>query len=78
MPIIKILFFGQLGEQIGKSSLEMDDVNTTDQVIEALKSQYPILQHHTFQLALDKEIINENTSVTGGQVLALLPPYAGG
>ena len=78
MPIIKILFFGQLGEQIGKSSLEMNDVNTTDQIIEALKSQYPILQHQTYQLALDKEIINEHTPVTGGQVLALLPPYAGG
>ncbi len=78
MPLIKILFFGQLGEQIGKLSLEMNEVDTTDQIVNELKSRYPILQHQTYQIALDKEIINENTPVTAGQVLAFLPPYAGG
>jgi len=78
MSIIKVLFFGQLGEQMGSSSLEMNDVQTTDEIIELLKNKYPILRTHTYQIALDKEIINENTPVTTGQVLALLPPYAGG
>jgi molybdopterin converting factor small subunit len=78
MSVIKILFFGQLVEKIGRSSLEMKDVDTTDQIIDVLKRQYPILNHHTYQIALDKEIISDNTPVTSGQVLALLPPYAGG
>lgn len=78
MPSIKILFFGQLSEQLGISSLNMDGVNTSDQIIHNLKNQYPILKHQTFQIALDKEIINENTPIKYDQVLALLPPYAGG
>ena len=76
--LIKVLFFGQIAEYTLVNQLELNDFYDTDAVIAHLKAIYPRLQDSPYQLAVDKEIIHENTAFTANHILALLPPYAGG
>ncbi len=75
---IKVLFFGQIAEYTLVNQLILNDFYDTDAVIAHLNFIYPRLQDSPYQLAVDKEIIHENTAFTANHILALLPPYAGG
>lgn len=75
---ISVLFFGQLAEFTGVSTLELTGLTDTETVLNHLQSLYPRLKISPYQIALDKEIIHENTPLTAHHTLALLPPYAGG
>lgn len=75
---IKVLFFGQLAEQCGVNQLELQNLDSTNDVMDNLKLKFEVLKSNNFQMALDKEIIHENISLSGEHTLALLPPYAGG
>ncbi len=75
---ISILFFGQITELTGVTSLELTGLKDTDSVVHHLKALYPQLDISLYQIALDREIIHENVILTSNHTLALLPPYAGG
>jgi len=75
---ISILFFGQLVEITGKTSLELSGIEDTLAAQEILRDLFPQLVETPYLLALDREIIHENIPLEGNHTLALLPPYAGG
>lgn len=75
---IKVLFFGQLVDVTGKSTMELKDVTNTRDALDAIILLYPRLGQTPFLLALDKEIVDGKVTFTGDHTLALLPPYAGG
>ena len=74
---VEVLFFGKLVEIAGPS-LTIDDVKTTDQLLEKLRLQYPLLAAEKYVVAVDKKTITENTSLTKSSTVALLPPFSGG
>lgn len=75
---LSVLFFGQLAEYTGQSSLELSGIEDTEAARQLLLDLYPKIRLIPFLLALDKEIVSDNIKLTGNHTLALLPPYAGG
>lgn len=77
MPIT-ILFFGALQDITTQPSLELDSVQDTDRLMAQLLERFPGLQGQRFVLAVNKQVVNQNTVLTPGAEIALLPPFSGG
>lgn len=75
---MKVLIFGQLAEIIGTDVLEFENVPNTQNLIELLNSLHPELANKKYAIAVDKNIISENTKLTENNTVALLPPFSGG
>jgi len=75
---ITILFFGQLEEITRKSSLKLSGISNTDTLKKSLEDQYPGLENLTYSIAVNKRIIQHNTSLKAEDYVALLPPFSGG
>lgn len=75
---IQIKIFGQLAEIIGSDQLQFQDINDTDLLREKLISGFPKLADYPFVVAVDKKVANKNIKLNSGDVVALLPPFAGG
>ncbi len=74
---VEVLFFGKLVEIAG-SSLMIDEVQTTDELLQQLRLQYPTLTAEKYIVAVDKKTISTNTVLTDNCTVALLPPFSGG
>jgi molybdopterin converting factor subunit 1 len=75
---ITVLFFGQLAELAGTRSLSLNDVSDTGELTARMLQKFPDLAKVNFNVAVDTEIIQENTLLKGGNTVALLPPFSGG
>ena len=75
---ITLKIFGPISEIIGSSQLTMKDMETTDQLVRHLKELHPGLAGIKFALAVDKKIVEENTTLADRSIVALLPPFSGG
>jgi sulfur-carrier protein len=74
---VKIQLYGQLKQMTGASELFID-VPDTDGLTREMSKRYPGLENLNYRIAVDRNIVQENTPVKAGQELALLPPYSGG
>lgn len=73
---IKVILFGRLADIAGNSvSVSATD---TDSLIKILHKDYPALASIKYLVALDKQIITENTVLNNNSIVALLPPFSGG
>jgi len=77
MPV-NVIVFGQLTDIMGNRPVTVDDVADTSQLIQCLNERYPALASAPYIIAVDKQIVNGNTVLTGDNTVALLPPFAGG
>lgn len=75
---MNVILFGQIADITGKSSIYIENVNDTNQLIEKLVFTYPILATAKYAIAVDKKIIKENTVLNAHNTIALLPPFSGG
>ncbi|MES1221950.1 MAG: MoaD/ThiS family protein [Bacteroidota bacterium] len=75
---VTILIFGQLADITGKSAITLTDIADTETLKKQLQKQYPGLSEFPFLIAVDKEVVSENTILNDNCIVALLPPYAGG
>ena len=75
---IKILFFGSLVEKTGVKEMMLDHQGDLGSLKEKLYDDYPAIKELTFKLAINTELINFNKELNDGDVVALLPPFAGG
>ena len=74
----KVLFFGILEDIVGSKELIISESNSSDELLKNIKKQYPELENKTFQIAVNQQIINTNTTLNDGDEIALLPPFADG
>ena len=74
---LKIILFGRLADVAG-NSVAVDDVLDTDNLVKALHKNYPALADIKYIIAVDKQVIKENTILNNNSVVALLPPFSGG
>jgi len=74
---VEVLFFGKLVDITG-SSLVINNVASTDELLDQLRLQFPALAAEKYIVAVDKKTITENTSLTDNCTVALLPPFSGG
>jgi molybdopterin converting factor small subunit len=77
MPV-QVIVFGQLTDILGHSPVTIADVADTSTLIQQLNQRYPALVNAPYIIAVDKKIVSENTPLTGNNIVALLPPFAGG
>lgn len=75
---IQVKVFGQLAEIIGNDQIQFKDIADTDLLRKELISGFPKLADYPFVVAVDKKVANKNMKLNPGDVIALLPPFAGG
>jgi molybdopterin converting factor subunit 1 len=76
--MIEVIFFGQLTDATGVSSIMVDEVDNTDLLIQLVKMKYPTLESSTFMVALNNTMVAENTIISPGSKVAFMPPFSGG
>ena len=74
---VKIILFGKLADIAG-SSVSVANVTDTDSLINVLHKNYPALTNIKYVIAVDKQVITENTVLNKKSTVALLPPFSGG
>ena len=74
---VKIILFGKLAEIAG-GSVSVDNVADTDGLVDLLNKRYPELTTIKYVIAVDKQVITENTGLNKKSMVALLPPFSGG
>lgn len=74
---LKIILFGKLAEIAG-GSVSIDNVSDTDSLVDSLNKRYPELASTKYVIAVDKQVIKENTALNKKSMVALLPPFSGG
>lgn len=75
---VKILFFGILREAAGKQEMIINDINESESLQNHLVSLIPGLKDYTFRLAINQEFIDSNCTLKEGDIVAVMPPFAGG
>ncbi len=74
--IIKV--FGQLADITGSNLFEVADVGNSDELIKQLQLKYPALKNAKYKIAVNRNIIQSNTTLQHNAEVALLPPFSGG
>jgi sulfur-carrier protein len=77
MPV-QVIVFGQLSDIMGHDPVTIDGAADTSELIDQLNKRYPALVNKPYIIAVDKQIVNEPTVLSGNNTVALLPPFAGG
>ena len=75
---VKILFFGILSEAVGKQEMILNDISDSETLQNHLTSLIPGLKDYTFRMAVNQEFIDSNRTLKDGDVVAMMPPFAGG
>lgn len=76
--IIQVKFFGLLTDIVGAAQMDVKDVADTNALKEKLLHDFPKLKSCQFAIAVSKQIVKQNQLLNSGDVVALLPPFAGG
>ena len=75
---INIIAFGQIVDLTGRQSWKISGIKTTDELMRKLTEQFPSLPKINFIMAVNKNVIINNTELNPNDTVALLPPYSGG
>jgi len=76
--MIEVIFFGQLTDATGVSSMVVEEVANTDMLINLMKLRYPSLESSKYMVAVNNTMVTENTILTPGSKVAFMPPFSGG
>lgn len=75
---VHLTLFGQLADITGKTEMILHDIPDTETLVRTLNEMYPALLNAKYAIAVNKKVIKENTSLSGDNNIALLPPFSGG
>lgn len=78
MSTIKIIAFGIIAEKLQAKELVLENISDTNSLLEHLKKTYPTLNGIKISVAVNKNIITQNTIINQESEVALLPPFSGG
>ncbi len=78
MSKIKIITFGVITDKINEKEFVVEGINDTDSLMIYLIKQYPSLIDAKMSIAVNKNIIEQNTALSENSEVALLPPFSGG
>jgi molybdenum cofactor guanylyltransferase len=75
----KVVFFGMIAEKIGKDSdlIDLDFLRNEETLTSNFRTIYPELKNLTFTVAINEKIA-EKLGEGQVEIIALLPPFAGG
>ncbi len=75
---VNVLFFGALVDVTKASSMQINDIANSEEIIEMLHKKFPLLCHYKFSVALNQNFLTDAAPLNNGDELALMPPFAGG
>lgn len=75
---IEVLFFGQLTDITGCSSLSMENPGTLYELKKQALVKYPGLSQSKFVIAINNKISNEDELISNYSKIAFMPPFSGG
>lgn len=75
---VNVIFFGQLEQLANCKSKEFESVHNTEELKQQVAEQFPQLAEFDYLIALNQEIVRENSVIADQDEVALLPPFAGG
>jgi sulfur-carrier protein len=76
---INVLLFGSLLDVTGgKAEFELKDMPDINAVEKKMLMNYPVLAKYTFRIAVNQQLIKDNHELRDNDVVAFLPPFAGG
>ncbi len=81
--MIKVLFFSQTREAVGKNSIEITDIQTpctVSQLRDLLLREYPALDRFSGALlySINQEWAEDSDVINEGDEIGVLPPVSGG
>jgi molybdopterin converting factor small subunit len=76
--MINVLPFGMIKDITGSNSILLSEVNDTNELIHKLHSMFPKLMEAKYIVAVNRNVIQENTTLEENAEVALLPPFSGG
>lgn len=75
--VVKVLYFGAAQELAGKSSEELNTVDTVS-LRRIILEKYPAMQNISFRMALNRNLLRDESVLIENDVIAILPPFRGG
>ncbi|HEX5026758.1 MAG TPA: MoaD/ThiS family protein [Agriterribacter sp.] len=75
---INIIAFGKLTDIVGKDSFALEGITDTNQLKALILQTHPALADMSYLVAVNKKVVSENTALSEGTEVALLPPFSGG
>lgn len=75
---MRVIFFAQLELLTGTKELLLENIRDTESLQKRLEQTYPEMIDKPYLIAVDKDIIHVNTTLSDGITVAFLPPFAGG
>lgn len=75
--LIRVLYFGAAQEITGKASEELTAGDTASLRREILE-RYPAMKSVSFRMALNRNLLREESVLVENDVIAILPPFQGG
>ena len=74
---IEIIAFGKISEFVTNQRLSAP-VGTTDDLKAFLEESFPELKAMKYKLALNRNIVQENSGLSDHDTVAIMPPFSGG
>lgn len=75
---VTVLFFGVLSEVAGTGTKFYDNVKSIEHLKMRICDDYPEMVHYTYRVSVNNELTIEDRSLSDGDEIAFLPPFAGG
>lgn len=76
---LQILAFGKVAEIMGSTQLYwVEPVQDTDALKKAIEKEFPPLAHLRYAIAVNHQLIKQNTPLALSDKVMLLPPFSGG
>ena len=75
---IELISFGKISEVIANQKIVVTEVIDTDSLKSFLEIEFPELKKMKYKLAMNKQLIQQNTAITNNANIAIMPPFSGG
>ncbi|MFC3559214.1 MoaD/ThiS family protein [Pedobacter jamesrossensis] len=75
---IEIISFGKVSEFISNQKIDIQDIVNTDGLKLYLEKSFPSLTTMKYKLALNKNLVQDNTEIRDKDTIAIMPPFSGG
>ena len=75
---IELISFGKISEVIANQKIVFTEVIDTDSLKSFLEAEFPELKKMKYKLAMNKQLVQQNTAITNNANIAIMPPFSGG
>ncbi|MCX2452271.1 MoaD/ThiS family protein [Pedobacter gandavensis] len=75
---IEIISFGKISEFIPRQKIDITGISDTDTLKVHLEKAFPQISTMKYKLALNEKLVQNNTLISGNEVVAIMPPFSGG